>query len=162
MNHRPAVLLTAAATALLSLPTPAHATQWTRQAFTTRSSRPCRNPSQSATMAIKQERLISQASGGGVVTKPGSRHTIGFTFDNRCPDWVMAVFLGAPADAVFRFYAAPGAHVNWSAAQAQQRGIKDGGNGNPLDLKSLRCNRSGRRELVVETNGRVHANKPCQ
>jgi hypothetical protein len=163
VNHRPAaVLLAAAATALLSVPTPADAAQWTRQTFTTRSARQCRNSSQTATMAIKQEWLRSAPSGGGVLIKPGSRRTTGFTFDNPCSDWVMAIFLGAPADAVFRFYAAPGAHLKWNTAQAQQAGIKDGNNGNPLEFKALRCNKQGRKELVVEANGRVHANKRCK
>lgn len=162
MIHRPAaVLLAAAATALLSVPAPAHATQWSRQTFITRSTRQCRNPSRTATMDIKQEVLQSPARRGGVLIKPGSRHTIGLTFDNPCSDWVMAIFLGVPADAVFRFYAAPGAQLKWNAAQAQQAGIKDGQNGNPLDLKPLRCNKQGRRELVLAASGRVHANKPC-
>ncbi|MCA1846289.1 MAG: hypothetical protein LC792_24460, partial [Actinobacteria bacterium] len=63
MNHRPAVLLAAAAVTILSAPTPAGATQWTRETFTTRSTRQCRNPSQTASMAIKQEWLRSPMSG---------------------------------------------------------------------------------------------------
>jgi hypothetical protein len=163
VNHRPAAVLFAAATiALLSIPTSADAAQWTRQTFTTSSARQCRNSSKTATMTIKQELLKRSAGGGGVFIKPGSTHTTGFTFDNPCSDLVMAIFLGAPADAVFRFYSAPGAHLHWNAAQAQQAHIKDGNNGNPLELKALRCNKQGRKELVVEANGRVHDNKRCK
>ena len=145
MNHRlVAVLLAAATTALLSIVPPASAgVVVPGQSWPT----PCPHSSKTATMTVKH--------------KPASLRTDGFTFDNPCSVWVMAIFLGAPNDAVFRFYAAPGAHIQWNVDQARRNHIKDGFNGNPVMIKAPHCAKQGRKELIVEANGRVHANKPC-
>ena len=144
MNHRlAAVLLAAATTALLSI-APSAGALVPGQSFPLK----CRNSSKAATMTVKH----TQAAG---------LRTTGFTFDNPCSDWVMAIFLGASQDAVFRFYAAPGAHIKWNADQARRNHIKDPFNGNPLNFKAPHCSTQGRRELIVEADGRVHANKPC-
>jgi hypothetical protein len=108
-------------------------------AIRTSSSTPCPNRAQQATMTLDQ----------------------GFAFDNPCPQWAMAIFLGAPPDAIFRIYAAPGAHVHLNAAQVAKLRIKDGFNGNPVTLKALQCSKQGRKELVIERSGKVHANQVC-
>jgi hypothetical protein len=146
VNHRlTAVLLAAATTVLLSIvPSADAATVAPGQSGPT----PCPHSFRTATMTVKHNPSAGMP-------------TDGFTFDNPCSVWVVAIFLGAPNDAVFRFYAAPGAHIRWNADQARKNHIKDGFNGNPIMIKAPHCAKQGRKELIAEANGRVHTNKPC-